>query len=423
MLAKTVTVVKSTARWTLSLPASPWAAHLIGEPLFRLMGLRDRGRELCLSKVKRVLVVRLDEIGDVIMTTPFLHELRQNLPKTWITLLVKPEIYNLVELCPSVNEVLVYNWRAHRYLVSFIRQWRALRLARKSLWQRHFDLCILPRWDVDGYHATFLAYFSGARWRVGYSEIVSDCKQRHSNGLDCLLTHVLHGNTVKHEVEHNLDVIRFLGGTVREECLELWLSPEDEAFAKQVLSLHGVKDDSVLVSFGPGAGAPKRMWPLSNFVELGAWLKQEVNAHLVVVGGEGEEPLGQELQRQLGDRVINLVGQTTLRQTGALLKRCYLYVGNDAGPMHLAAAAGIPVIEISCHPLGGSPLHANSPRRFGPWRVPHRVLQPETAVDPCVDACTAARAHCILGVAPERAIEAIAAQLSRQRGCVSLKEV
>lgn len=407
----------------LSWLSSPQASHLIGEPLSWVMGRRGKGREVDLAQVNRVLVVRLDEIGDVVMTTPFLRELRRNLPDAWITLIVKPAVYNLVELCPYVNEVLTYDWNTPRRNRQLRRHGRALKLAWKHLWRRHFDLAIVPRWAADHCHATFVAYFSGAPWRVGYSEKVTDLKQRANSGFDRLLTHVLDDNTMKHEVEHNLDVIRFLGGRVQEERLELWVGEEDEVFAEQVLKSSDALPDDLLIAFGPGAREPKRTWPLSNFVELGAWLKREYEARIMVVGGPGEEPLGQQLQRQLGDRVINAVGRTTLRQTGALLKQCHLYVGNDAGPLHMAAAASVSVVEISCHPLDGSPLHPRSPRRFGPWGVPYVVLQPEKALAPCSEACTAAQAHCILGVTVEQVKEAVMTLLPQQCDPVLLKRV
>ena len=110
--------------------------------------------------------------------------------------------------------------------------------------------------------------------------------------------------------------------------------------------------------------------------------------------------------------IINVVGKATLRQTGAFLKRCHLYVGNDAGPMHLAVAAGVPVIEISCHPLDGSQWHPNSPKRFGPWGVLHRVLQPLNALVPCSEGCIADRAHCILDISVEQVKQAISSLLS-----------
>jgi heptosyltransferase-2 len=430
-LKKIITGPKFAARRVLSWVTSPYSARLFGEPLFWLLGFRRRRQEVDLSQVKRVLAVRSDEIGDVVLTTPFLRELRRNLPNARITLVVKPSAYNLVELCPYVNEVLTYDWNtllpsdwgSQRYFWQMQQHRKALGLALRHFWRRRFDLAVLPRWDVDYYNTTFVAYFSGAPWRIGYSENVTDDKLLLNGGYDYLLTHVLTNKTLKHEVERNLDVIRYLGGIVKREGLELWVDHEDEAFAEDVLNVHGIRFGKLLVAFGPGAREPKRMWPLANFIELGTWLKSKYDAVIVVVGNQEEERLGQELQRQIGDTVINVVGQTSLRETSALLKRCQLCVSNDAGVMHLAAAAGVAIVEISCHPRNGSELHGNSPKRFAPWGVPYIVLQPDTALDPCSEGCDYARAHCILGVGVDRVKGAVAAQLSQQGEPTVLEQV
>ena len=416
-------MIRSLTRQAVGWLASPRLARLVGEPCFRLFGMPRDGGEIDPGCLKRVLVVRLDEIGDVIMTTPFLRELRRLLPDAWITLVVKPAVHNLVERCPYVNEVLTYDWRGSRYVQPLQRRWRALALAYRHFWHRQFDVAILPRWDADYYDATFVTYLSGARWRVGYSENVIEHKRRLNGGFDRLFTDVLDDRTGKHEVQRGLDLIRFIGGAVQDDRLELWLGEGDEAFVERTLKSHAVHPDDLLIAFGPGAGAPKRMWPLPNFLELGNWLGKEFQARIVVVGGHGEGPLGNELQRRLGETVINVVGQTTLRQTGALLARCELFVGNDAGPAHLAAAGRVPVVEISCHAKDGSHLHYNSPTRFGPWGVPHRVLQPETGLELCSGACTAPRAHCILSVGVQRVKEAIVALLSRQGNSLVLERV
>lgn len=405
---------KVIARSILGRVISPRVVLLFGETFFWSLGRRDKERHTEFRRQKRVLVVRLDEIGDVVMTTPFLRELRHNLPEASVTLVVKPSTRNLVELCPYVNEVLTYDWGVSRHWGLLQGPWRALRVAYQHLWARHFDLAVVPRWDVDLYDASLVAYLSGAPCRVGYSQNKSDHRRRFSRKLDSLFTHVLNDNTLKHEVEKSLDIIRFLGGTARDDRLELWIGEEDESFAEDFLKSRGIRLGDTLIALGPGAGAPKRMWPIVNFIGLGAWLRSSNHSRLVVLGGVGEEPLGEELQRQLGDMVINAVGRATLRQTGALLKRCRFYVGNDAGPMHLAAAAGIPVIEISCHPRDGSPVHPNSPGRFGPWRVPHVVLRPETARDACSEACISHEAHCILEITLEQVKEAVAKEVSRQ---------
>ena len=404
--------MKAFAQHTLFWPASPQVSLFFGEPFFRLLGMRQKEQKFELSQVKKVLVVRLDEIGDVVMTTPFLRELRRNIPDAWITLVVKPQVYNLVALCPHVNEVLVYDWRVSRYLGPLQRHWRALRLAKRYLWSSHFQLAIVPRWDVDNYHGTFIVYLSGAPWRVGYSENVNAQKARLNRGFDRLLTNVLQtGRNPKHEVERSLDIIHFLGGQVDDKHLEVWPGKEDEIYATQVLGDQGGEPGDLLIALAPGAGSAKRMWPIVRFAELGAWLRNVYRARLLVVGGPGEEQLGEELKRMLGGCVVNVVGRTTLRQTAALLKSCQLFVGNDAGPMHIAAAVGIATIGLSCHPESGSPWSVNSPLRFRPWGKGHIVIQPKEPASPCTDECTANYPHCILGITVEQVKQAVAKQL------------
>lgn len=412
--AKSINFIKSAPWNFINLFRSPKLTCLVGDLLLWLIGRQAKEQENNLSRAKHILVVRLDEIGDVVMSTPFLRELRRNLPGAWITLIVKPALYNLVELCPYINEVLTYNWNTNKYLSAFRKNCRALKLARQHLWRRSFDLAIVPRWDVDGYHATFIAYVSGAPWRVGYSENVIDHKRRLNKGFDRLFTHVLHDNRLKHEVEHNLDVIRFLGGQVQDNRLEFWLSEADKAFADQFLMKNRVNPGDLLISLALGAGAPKRIWPIQRFAQIGLWLRNEYGARILVVGGPGEEVLAEELELKMGSCIVNATSKTTLRQAAALLKRCQLFIGNDAGPMHLAAAVDVPVIEISCHPKNGSPFHPNSPQRFRPWGVFYRVLQPESPQAPCINECASIQPHCILRLTVEQVKQAVVEQLGSQ---------
>jgi heptosyltransferase-2 len=217
-----------------------------------------------------VLVVRLDELGDLVLTVPFLRELRRNLPDASITLLVKPAAYNLMELCPYVDQLLTFDWTTDGRYPVITRHWRALQAARRALWSRPLDLAVVPRWDTDTYHAGFVAYFSGACWRLGYSENVNTDKKRLNANFDRLFTHVLNGMALKHEVARNLDIIRSLGGTVQDDRLELWFSPEDIAFGEAHLAAHGLRSDDMLIAFGPGKRDRKRRWPLSRFIELGS---------------------------------------------------------------------------------------------------------------------------------------------------------
>jgi ADP-heptose:LPS heptosyltransferase len=394
-----------------------WLIHrlllLFGNVFFWFLGRQSKSGRIDLTQIRRVLVVRLDEIGDLVLTTPFLRELRRNLPGASITLLVSKRTRNLVELCPHVDEVVTFEPPGPGLLRSVRALRRALRLARDHLWRRHFDLAVAPRWDHDSYYGSMVTYLSGARHRIGYSEHVAEEKRRLNPGLHRLLTHSINESAVKHEVERGLDLIRLLGGAVSEDRVELWVGEEDELFADRLLQHYGIQSDTLLLAVGPGAGHPKRMWPISNFVELGTWFKEVFDGFVVVVGSNADKPLGEELRIRLGATVIDGTGRTTLRQTATLLRRCHLFIGSDAGPMHMAAAAERPVVEISCHPLGGSPGHTNSPVRFGPWRVPHVILRPERSLPGCYEGCHSDQAHCIRGVSVEQVKQALAILLPR----------
>ncbi len=397
----------------VSHPMVAWLTWQLGEPAFRLLGMRRGTEEPTLATARQILVVRLDEVGDVVMTGPFLRELRANARQARITLVVKASVANLVELCPYVDEVLTYEWLVRGPARTLRLHLRALRLARRTLWRRGVDLAIVPRWDVDWYHGAFVAYLSGARQRVGYSVGVVHHKNRLTPGYDRLFTRVLEDTPAQHEVERNLDVIRRLGGTVGSASLEAWLGPADDAFARQVLAAHGLGQDRPLIALGIGKRDAKRRWPLEDFAALGARLARENRARLIVFGEAGERAMAESLQGQLPDAVVNLVGHTTLRQTIALLRHCTLYVGNDYGVKHLAAAAGVPVVEVNAYPLDAPPAHPDSPGHFAPWGVPHVVLRPAKSRPPCAGACQATEPHCIRDVTVEQ-VHAAATQLLQQ---------
>lgn len=395
---------------------SPQLTANWGEPLFKLLKRRAQPSARLLPEIHNVLIVRLDEIGDVILTTPLLRELRRNLPAAHITLVVRPHVAELMRHCPYVNEVLAYECdTAHLRWQRFRQHLSAIRFARKHLWARRYDLALLPRWDVDQDHAAFVAYFSGAKWRMGYSEAVSEQKKRLNSGLDHLLTHPLHDHAPKHEVERNLALFQTLGGDVHETRLELWTAADDEAFAERIFDEAGVTATETIIVLCPSGGtSPLKQWPVNRFVELGRWLQREHGARLVLIGGPGEEALGAELERGLNAPAVNLIGKTTLRQVAAVLRRCSLYVGNDTGPMHLAAAMDVPVVAL----FGSSCRH-----RFHPWSENHQIIVNELPCSPCANephrdrcvTCVYDHPRCMRELPIARVEETIGLMLSTRR--------
>ena len=138
-------------------------------------------------------------------------------------------------------------------------------------------------------------------------------------------------------MQRNLDLLFLVRAERLGDSLKdgpgIWLSDSDELFADGVLA---PASPGAFVALGPGAGGPRRMWPIQRFVWVGRWLANQ-EFGLVVVGSRGEEALGEELRRHVGSQVAP-TGRATLRQSAAVMQRYLLFCGNDSAPMHLAAA-------------------------------------------------------------------------------------
>lgn len=386
-----------------------WILFLIFEPLFFLLGKRKfQAPQLALDRFKNILVIRLDQIGDVVMTTPFLRELRRNVPSAHITLLVSSDTYNLMETCPYVDTVIDYektsSWSFWKMLKPPLR---SLIFSLRHFWKNQYDAAFVPRWDVDCHQAVFTAYLSGANWRIGHSEKATPLKVWNNKGFNRLFTHTANDITLKHEVEHSLDLLCFLKGRIQDTQLELWSTEEDRHLTENILRGHNCVEPDYKIVFCPGAGEQKRLWPLSNFIEIGKWLREKYNSWIVILGGEKEIRMGAQITEVLKQKVIDVTGKLTLRQTYALLKQSHLYVGNDTGPIHMAAAADIPIVGIYCHPQLGSPLSPNAPERTGPRAKQWVTVQPNSALLPCVGECVATQPHCITQVTVDQVKEAV----------------
>lgn len=340
-----------------------------------------------------ILLIRLDEIGDVAMTSPLLRELRRNYPRAKITLIVKPQVYNLVELCPYVDEVLIY--KKIRYKFGFM--WNIIKsfiFSMQYLWQQRYDLAIVPRWDNDEYFGSFLAFFSGAKRRIAYSEHVNRLKQINSYRYDGFFTEVLMDNSLKHEVERNLDIVTYLGGTIEKEKLEVWTNKEDCAFVEKFLK--NKYENGILISLFPSAGNKRREWDIENLCEVIRRLTKKWEIKFLLLGdAKNTELFRHGIITKYKENVIDCVGKTSLRETIAMLQTSDLYWGGDTGPMHLAVACGLSGVVMSCHPRNAAKNHENSPERFGPWQSKLKVLQPRQSLLGCEEGCQKNYAHCI----------------------------
>lgn len=385
-----------------------YIAGFLIPPLVRLYKPYPKAEPIDVHKIKRLVIIRSEpRIGDFVLMSAFLREIRKWFSNTEIHLVVSSTTRPLAERCPYVNSIITFDCgRGIPLLRHLIQAWQAFRFARRKLRSTGFDLAIVPRWDVDSCGATALAYFSGARWRLAFSENVNPNKALVNHCFDFLATHAIDDRDVCHEAERSLRMLRFLGATISDSRLEVWTDEIDERFAEDMLHQCTVERDRAVIAIAPGASEAKRRWPASRFAELARTLQSRFKAIVLLVGDQHDTELARKISETLRDDVVDLVGQTTLRQTAALLRRSTMFIGNCSGPLHLAAGAGIPIVEISCHPRAGRESHDNSPARFGPWQVPHVVLQPTRAAAACSEACEADVPHCILSVSADQVAKA-----------------
>ncbi len=419
-----------------------WLLYGIGS-MWRVLARRPRCVDpVDRNRIRSILLIRLDEMGDFVIFDAVLRAFRQAFPRARITLVLCDWIQPLAELCPYVDEIIPFPSRGPKWWQLMLGPFRALRIALRL--HRPFDLAINPRFDRDIRGAAFLADLSLAPWVVGYPSSTEWFKAMVNRGYDRFYTHLLpercdsaglprkttaaqHSSSVFaqqtaknnapsrgiHELERSRVILTLLGIPTGNLRPELWISPGDHEEADALLRQHGWLPGDTLICLGINASYARKRWPMDFFIRLAGGLLSLPDSRFLIVGNRQERENAELLRPVLGSRLINLAGQTALRASAATLAECRLYVGNDSGPKHLAAALGKPVIEISCHPRDGDSKHFQSPERFGAITEQSTLLSPLTALAPCVATCLADESHCICQISPEEVMDAVCEMMRR----------
>ena len=310
---------------------------------------------------KRILVLRYRFIGDTILTVPFLRNLRYAEPSAHIVWVVAPGSSEVVHGIPYVDELLCWDpvtihadsRGTHKTLRDKVRFITGLRS------QKFDKVYVLKR----SFSSALIAFLSGARQRVGFD----------TEGRGFLLTKRVPYRHDQHEVQNFLDVLRADGVAVSDDYLELWTTPDEDAAAAQLLADAGIPESKEIVALHPFASNPHRGWPFEDFAALAALLQVQGFVTLVL-GAPGDRNAFESVRDLFGQQTVDQVGKCKLRVTMALLKRCALFVGNDSGIMHLAAAANIQMVAL---------FGPQSPVKFGPWSAQARVLYRDFPCSPC----------------------------------------
>ena len=246
------------------------------ESAFQKSGFRDERND---NEQLNILVIRLDAIGDNVLNSGFLRELRRNYPSARITLVVNPVVYQLVELCPYVNEIVTISSTNNLF------QWlpEAINLCDEKLWRHHFDICFVPRWDIDYYFALFLSYLSGAKERISYSINLYPGKAQANAVFQLFLTKsIVNPQNIIHEADRNFYVLKACGLTVQNTGIEVWYNHADVMKAQAMLS--NFANGRKLVAIVNGGNEPARIYPKELFIQALNLIKQKNDCCFVYLG-------------------------------------------------------------------------------------------------------------------------------------------
>ncbi len=345
---------------------------------------------------RSILLIKLDEIGDMVLASPAFRVVREQHPKGKIVCLVRPEVLPLVQQCPYVDAFLPMPRARKSFGMAKIRLlFQILEFCRRNR-LFGFDMSIVLR-TTPYVQECILSRVAGARRRVGW-------RNPELWWSRYCFTHMISDAAGWHETDRLASVLGPPSVGAQGRKLEVWLTESDRRRPERW------GEDGLCIAIGCGSSCiGKRCWPVERYADV---VKRMHVLHpdlsCVIVGGSDDVETADRLIDLTGEYVTSVAGKLSLRESCAWLERCDCFVGNDSGPMHMAAAVGLPVVEVSCHPVGGSTEHANAPERFGPYGVPHVVCRPARALEPCADACTSTVAHCILSVTADNVAEALA---------------
>lgn len=309
---------------------------------------------------KRILVLRYRFIGDTILTVPFLRNLRRAEPDARIVWVVAPGSSDVVRGIPYVDEMVFWDpvtihadsRGEHRTLAA---KWRFI----KALRAQRFDKAYVLKRSLS---SAVIAWLSGARERVGFD----------TEGRGFLLTRRVPYRHDRHEVLNFLEVLRADGVPVTDDYLESWSSDDELRKADEILAREGFAPGDRFAVIHPFAAIPQRGWHLDDFALLAARLGEQ-GLRVAVLGAPRERGIFEQ-SRELFGSCADLVGKSDLRTSMALLRRAALFVGNDSGIMHLAAAAGTPLVAL---------FGPQSPVKFGPWSERARIIYKQFPCSPC----------------------------------------
>ena len=321
--------------------------------------------------LKKILVFSFSFIGDAVLSTSVIQPLRSHFPEAHITFLVGPRAFDLLATDPNIDATLIYdNQEEHAGWKGRLRLIKTLRLEK-------FDLVVNLR-----------------------DSLMARCIGTKHWGIR-------HTDSNRHAVTRYLEVLQGQGVDTTHAHPHLQLTQAERTAAHHFLPKTDLKSKRLLIGIHPGGNWEYKLWDGKNYADVASILAKKRNATILLFGGPNERHLQTRVAEMMDVPPI-LVQTDDLRHLAALISVCDVYIGNDTGPMHIAAAVGTPVVAL---------FGSTNPIRSGPYGDTHTVIQSgiNLGCNPChpgrhPGACGAGSCAVIAGITVEQVLQAVPTQ-------------
>ena len=328
--------------------------------------------------VRNLLCVRLDSIGDVLMTTPAIRACRESFDCR-VTLLTSGAGAMVARRVPEIDATLAFGapWMkppAPRGDEAMIRR----------LEDERFDAAVIfTVYSQSALPAAYMAYLANIPLRLAH------CRENPYQLLTDWVPDPEPATGIRHEVQRQLDLVKAVGARTSNQRLSFSVPEAARATVKALFP----ERSRALVVIHPGASAASRRYPPEQFASAADLVIEETGGHAVFTGDAGEAELVRGIQGRMRRASLSLVGRLNLAELGALIEEADLLISNNTGPAHIAAALGTPVVD----------LYALTNPQHTPWQVKSRVLYHDVPCRNCYKSvCPAGHHDCLKRVAPER---------------------
>ncbi|MDD5422915.1 MAG: glycosyltransferase family 9 protein [Candidatus Omnitrophota bacterium] len=311
------------------------------------------------TRIKRILVITLSNVGDIILTTPVIRALAKEFPGARIDVMVGPQGKEIFEKDPAVFKLIIYDKRMP------LAGKRRLQLKLKSL---KYDLVadlkntIFPLLISPKFHTSAMQKFPKS---------LAHSRSRHMHRLKPL------------GIENAL------------EQSYIYIPREDEEYVNRLLSEEGITGPIIVIS--PGAKSHLKRWTAEGFAKLADRLIRECKVNIIFIGAENDKEVVAGIMKKMKGRSCDFAGKTNIRQLGSLLKRSDLLITNDSAPLHLGCAVGTKVLAI---------FGPTDPRKYGPTGEFDVAIQKKLSCSPCESAVCKYNYECMKSVSPDEVFEA-----------------